>query len=47
MGTSKTWKRKMVTDEKKNIGANDEEQELEELFASYVDRLNQGDELNP
>ena len=37
----------MVADGKRNISAGDEEQELEELFASYVDQLNRGHELNP
>ncbi|MCH9035518.1 MAG: serine/threonine-protein kinase, partial [Planctomycetes bacterium] len=37
----------MVTEGKKKTGAGHEEHELEKLFASYVDRLNRGDELNP
>ena len=37
----------MVADGKKDSRRGDEEQELQELFASYVDQLNRGDELNP
>ncbi len=37
----------MVADGKKSNGPRNDEHELEELFASYVDQLNRGDELNP
>ena len=37
----------MVADGKKECRPGDDEQQLEDLFASYVDSLNQGDELDP
>ena len=37
----------MVADGKKETGPRNEEHELEELFASYVDQMNRCDELNP
>ena len=47
MDNSNTRERQMVTDGKKDSHRGDEERGLEKLFASYVDQLNRGDELNP
>ena len=47
MDISRTRERQMVADGKKGNDPRNDEHELEELFASYVDQLNRGDELNP